>query len=348
MRLYDDFPRIVIWEMTRACALACDHCRAEAIPYRHPDELATDEAVALIDEIAGWGRPIFVLTGGDPLMRPDVYDIVQHAVQRGLRVAVSPSATGRLTRDALRRLSYAGCSRISLSLDGPDATTHDAFRGVRGVFDRTLALARDAVELGFELQINTTIARHNHMFIKEMGRLIPATGAILWSVFFLVPTGRARREQSLDADEQEAAFAELYDVWLTAPFDVKTTEAPHYRRYVMQRLEALAPHERPRKADALVRFPAIGDGKGFVFVSHVGEIQPSGFLPFTVGNVREQRLLDVYREDVLMRRLRDPDSFGGKCGRCDYRLVCGGSRARAFAYTGDPLAAEPCCVYSAC
>jgi radical SAM protein len=348
MRLYDDGPRIVILEMTRACALACQHCRAEAIPHHDPRELTTKEAFGLIDEVAAWGKAIFVLTGGDPLMRPDIYEIVEYAVGRSLRVAVSPSATGRLTQRALTRLSDAGCKRISLSLDGADAATHDAFRGVRGVFDRTLKAALGALDAGMELQVNTTIARHNYRSIGEMARLLPQLGAVLWSAFFLVPTGRAQRNQCLSAEECEAAFAELYETWLSAPFDVKTTEAPHYRRYVLQRLEALTPGKALRKGGPpALRFPAIGDGKGFVFVSHVGEIQPSGFLPFTAGNVRAAPLLDVYRDSPIMRGLRDSDGFGGKCGRCDFRMICGGSRARAYAMTGDPCAADLSCSYVA-
>lgn len=348
MRLYDDAPRIVIWEMTRACALACEHCRAEAIPFHDPRELTTSEALALVDQVVACGRPIFVLTGGDPLMRADIYRIIEYAAGSGLRVAASPSGTARLTLRALERLFAAGCPRVSLSIDGPDAESHDGFRHVKGVFNRTITAAQTAVEVGFELQINTTIARHNHRRIKEIAALLARLGATLWSLFFLVPTGRARHEQVLDADETEAAFAELYEVWLESPFDVKTTEAPHYRRYVAQRLASVPEDRRPQKARSpVLRFPSIGDGRGFVFISHIGEIQPSGFLPLTVGNVRQDQLIDVYRNDPLMRSLRDPDGFGGKCGRCDFRSLCGGSRARAYAFAGDPLAAEPCCRYVA-
>ena len=345
--MYDDGPRIVIWETTRACALACVHCRAEAIPHRHKRELSTMEAKKLIDEVADWQNAIFIFTGGDPLMRPDIYELVAYAVSRGLRTAVSPSATGRLTAKSLASLAEAGCRRLSLSLDGPDAKTHDAFRGVRGTFERTLKGALASVQAGLELQINTTLSRHNNFLIREMGELVGALGASMWSVFFLVPTGRAQKEQALDAIECEAAFEALYEVWQGAAFDVKTTEAPHYRRYVAQRLAALGSGERPHKAGSSLRFPAIGDGKGFVFVSHTGEIQPSGFLPLTCGDIRIDSLLAVYRNHRLMRRFRNPDSFVGKCGKCDYRLLCGGSRARAYAMSGDPFASDPSCSYVA-
>ncbi len=331
--MYDDGPRIVIWETTRACALACVHCRAEAIPHRDPRELTTAEAYALIDELAAWGKAIFILTGGDPLMRPDIFEIVAYAAQKGLRVAVSPSATGRLTARSMAQLIDAGCKRISLSLDGATPGVHDAFRGVRGAFERTLKLSLTAQQAGMELQINTTIALHNHQQISEMGDLVMSLGARVWSVFFLVPVGRAQREQSLDAAQTEQAFAELYRVAKHASFALKTTEAPHYRRFVAQ-------HEgMPARSEG------IGDGKGFVFISHVGEIQPSGFLPITCGNVRDRSVLDVYRNDRIMRRLRRPETFVGKCGACEYHDLCGGSRARAYAYTGDSFASEPTCGY---
>jgi AdoMet-dependent heme synthase len=280
-------------------------------------------------------------------MRPDVYDVVAYGTQPGLRMAVSPSGTGRLTRDALARLHEAGARRISLSIDGPDAATHDAFRGVKGTFERTVAAARHAHEVGLELQVNTTIARHNFDKVRAMAKLLPDLGAVTWSAFFLVPAGRAQQADVLSAEQHEAAFAELYDVWLTAPYDVKTTEAPHFRRFLSQRIAALSPDRIPGKAKhPTLRFPATGDGKGFVFVSHTGEVQPSGFLPLACGNVRRERLIDVYRNHPTMRRLRDPDSFGGKCGACEYNTLCGGSRARAYGFTGDAFAAEPCCIYA--
>ncbi len=344
MGIYDDSPRIVIWEMTRACALACIHCRAKAIPQRDTRELSTREAFDLVDQIAAFRPPIFILTGGDPFMRPDLFEIVAYAAGRDLRVAVSPSGTGRLTKFALEHLAASGCSRMSLSIDGPDAAAHDAFRGVKGAFERTLTAAAHAREAGIDLQINTTLARHNHTRIKEMAALVGRLDIAVWTAFFLVPTGRAQVEDCLDAAGFEAAFGDLFEVWKDAPFMVTTTEAPHFRRYVSQRIAAWPLPERPRKLDHF-RFPAIGDGKGFVFVSHTGEICPSGFLPIVAGNVREQKLVDVYRDDPTFQRLRDPDRTNGKCGRCDFRQLCGGSRARAFGFDGDPFGSEPCCVY---
>jgi len=333
---YADAPRIVIWEMTRACALACRHCRAAAIPQRHPLELTTTQAFALVDAVVECSPAAFILTGGDPFMRADIVTIVEYAVAHGLRTAVSPSATGRLTPASLRALSAAGCKRISLSLDAPDAASHDAFRGVRGSFERTLRGVRAAREAGLEVQINTTISRFNHTRIDEMAGVLRGLDIVLWSLFFLVPVGRATERDVLNASETERAFAQLHRLSGELPFDLKTTEAPHYRRYLLQHGDA---------ASLAKRIPAIGDGKGFVFVSHLGEICPSGFLPYVVGNVRTDRLLDVYRGHPIMRRLRAPDTFGGKCGVCEYREICGGSRSRAYTMTGDAFASEPSCAY---
>ena len=343
---YGDAPRIVIWEMTRACALACQHCRAEAIPRRDHSELSTSEAFDLVNAVRECGKPIFVLTGGDPLMRDDIYKIAEYATNQGLRVAVSPSATGRLTRRALDQLTRSGCRRISLSIDAPSAELHDAFRGVKGSFQRTMDAARAAREVGLELQINTTLSRFNKAAIADMAALVETLDAALWSLFFLVPVGRGKMDQVLDARETEDAFREIYALAQNAPFDVKTTEAPHYRRYVAQREASMTPRERPKRpSPPWMQYPAIGDGKGFVFVSHTGEICPSGFLPYVVGNVRTDNLLEVYREDPVMRRMRAPETFGGKCGVCEFRRACGGSRSRAYAISGDPFAEEPSCAY---
>ncbi|HET9030807.1 MAG TPA: radical SAM protein [Candidatus Aquilonibacter sp.] len=333
---YDDAPRVVIWEMTRACALACQHCRAEAIPFRNQGELTTREAFALVDAVAECDPATFVLTGGDPFMRDDLFKIVEYSVNKGVRTAVSPSATGRVTPESLRALVRAGCERISLSLDAPDAAGHDAFRGVRGSFDRTLRLCEQAAEAGLSVQINTTIGAFNHTQIVEMAALVAGMQISLWSVFFLVPVGRAGLADMLDAEQTEQAFATLYALSRKLPFPLKTTEAPHYRRYVLQHGD--------RDARAL-RLPGIGDGRGFVFISHLGEVWPSGFLPHACGNVRNGSLLDMYRNDPFLRRLRTPDDFTGKCGVCEFRSVCGGSRARAYTVKGDAFTSDPACSY---
>jgi radical SAM protein with 4Fe4S-binding SPASM domain len=331
---YDDAPRIVIWEMTRACALSCRHCRAEAIPRRDPRELTTTEAFKLVDDVAACGRPLLVLTGGDPLMRDDIFKIVEYATSLGLPVSVSPSATGRLTESSIRAMAAAGVRRIAVSLDAPDAESHDAFRRVRGSYARTLAAIEYAREYGVGVQIHTTVSQANRERLHEFKPLLERLGIVLWSVFFVIPVGRAGRELCLSASEAEAAFASIYAIAQTAPFDVKTTEAPHYRRYVLQ-----------HGGTSPSRGAGIGDGRGFVFVSHVGEVQPSGFFPMTVGNVRERALLEIYRENETMRRLRRPATFDGKCGVCEFNRICGGSRARAYAHDGNPFGSDPSCTY---
>ncbi len=330
---YSDAPRIVIWEMTRACALACRHCRAEAIPFRNPNELTTSEAFALVDSIAA-ERPLFILTGGDPLMRGDVFKIVEYATNKGVRVAVSPSATGRLTASALARLSRAGCKAISLSLDGPDAEMHDTFRGVRGSFQRTLAAALNARQVGLQTQINTTVSRYNIDRLYAISALIEPLDITTWTLFFLVPVGRALVQDVLNAQDTEEAFRRLSEIARSVPFAVKTTEAPHYRRFLAQQHPGT-----PRDG------PGIGDGKGFVFVSHTGEVYPSGFLPYSAGNIRETPLLKLYRHDPVFRKLRQPHRFGGKCGMCEFADLCGGSRARAYAMTGSMFSSDPTCAY---
>lgn len=359
-------PFIVIWEATRACPLACLHCRAEAVPDRHPGELSTDEAAGLMRQVADFGRPapLFVITGGDPFERPDLLELIRRARQLGLSPAVSPSATPALTPGSLARLREAGAAAISLSVDGATAGGHDAFRGYDGVFARTTAAWQAAREAGLKVQINTTVTRRNLTGLPDIARLVRDQGALLWSVFFLVPTGRGRALSALSPEEAEDVLHFLYDVGTTVP--VKTTEAHHFRRVALQRL-ILAEHgadhaaslgplyqdlrRRARLAGLIgrsrVRRPPIdvNAGRGFVFVSHTGTVHPSGFLPLGAGNVRDRPLSEIYRSAPLFAALRDPDRLGGRCGACEFRTICGGSRSRAYACTGDMLAEEPWCGY---
>lgn len=345
--MYDRAPRIVIWEMTRACALSCRHCRAAAIPRRNPLELTTTQAYRLLEDIASCNRPLVVLTGGDPLMRDDIYKIIAYGTSLQLPIAVAPSATGRLTRDAIRRLATAGVRRISLSLDAPDAESHDAFRGVKGSHKRTLEAIEYAHEFGVSVQVNTTVSQHNRTRLMEFETLLAQLDIVLWSVFFVLPLGRAGAAMCLDADQTEEAFGDIFTIASRSPFEVKTTEAPHYRRYVAQHAST-APRERTAIiARSGQRFKGIGDGRGFVFISHTGDVEPSGFLPLTVGNVKKDRLLDLYRNHPTMQRLRKPDTFNGKCGTCDFRAICGGSRSRAFLTSQDPYGSDPSCSYVA-
>jgi len=352
---FDERPFIAIWEVTQACDLACVHCRASAQPERHPLELTTEEGKQLIDQIAALEVPVFVLTGGDPIKRPDLFELIAHARQRGVRVSLTPSATPLLTRDIVVRLKEAGLARLAVSLDGACAETHDAFRGLSGSYARTLEAIRWAGEIGLPVQINTTFSRRNIGEIGSIVALMESLKIALWSVFFLVPTGRGKLDQLLDADEFEEVFARLYRLSKTASFDIKTTEAQHYRRYVLQQRtaerkaggqNAPANGNREITPDAIGRAPrGLNDGKGFLFVSHTGDVYPSGFLPFSAGSVRQDDLATIYRNSPLFRDLRDTGMLEGKCGACEFKQICGGSRARAYALTGDPFAEEPCCAY---
>ncbi len=356
---FDRAPFIVIWETTQACDLACLHCRASAVPRRDPAELSTIEAKRLIDTVRRFGRPLFVLTGGDPLKRDDTVELVRYAADAGLRVAMTPSGTPLMTPGVLAALRDAGLARLAVSLDGSTPEIHDDFRGVNGSWDWTVRMLDAAHALGLSTQINTTISRHNVADLEPLIALMERLAIALWSVFFIVPTGRARTADLATAEEFEVVFHRLYDLSKTAPFDIKTTAAPHYRRVVLQRQReerrARARSEPPTPmtagvgfsmADGVGRAKGVGDGDGFLFVNHRGEIFPSGFLPVSAGNVRTHDLIDVYRTHELFRALRDRDRLEGKCGVCEYRSVCGGSRARAYAMTGNWMAADPLCAYA--
>jgi AdoMet-dependent heme synthase len=349
---FNERPFIAIWEVTQACDLACVHCRASAQPDRDPFELSTDEGKLLIDQIAALKVPVFVLTGGDPIKRPDLFDLIAHARSVGVRVSLTPSATPLLTKDIVIRLKEAGLARLAVSMDGASAAAHDAFRGMSGSFARTLDAVRWANEIGLPVQINTTFSRRNIDEIDEIVALMESLQITLWSVFFLVPTGRGKLSDLLSAEEFESVFAKVYSLSRTASFDIKTTEAQHYRRYVLQQkvaerksgLRTDSMHER--SVDAIGRAPrGLNDGKGFVFISHKGEVFPSGFLPLSAGNIRERELAAIYRESPLFRSLRDSSKLEGKCGSCEFKEICGGSRARAHALTGNPHAEERCCSY---
>lgn len=318
----------VAWEVTRACPLRCVHCRADARPHRDPRELSTEEGVALIDQAAEMGTRVFVLTGGDPLARPDVFDLLTHAASTGMHVGFSPSVTGRLRFGGLERAATAGTGTIHLSLDGALPATHDAFRGIRGHFERTWRAIETVCGLRVRLQVATTVSRHNIAELPALADLLDGR-VDSWTLFFLVTTGRAQAADMLTTGQEESVLR-----WLASSqfsFTIRTVEAPQYRRV--------------RAQLGLPVAPGVTDGNGFCFVSHVGDVQPSGFLPITIGNVRDRPLPQWYQSHPVFRALRDHQQRGGKCGRCEFLAICGGSRARAWAATGDPLAADPTCAH---
>ena len=350
---FNERPFIVIWETTQACDLACVHCRACAQPLRSALELSTEEAKRLIDEVAALKAPVFVLTGGDPLKRPDVFELVEYASSQGVRISLTPSATPLLTKDAIVRLKTCGLARLAISLDGPTAEVHDAFRRVPGSYEWTLQAVRWAREIGLPVQINTTITRRNLQHLDATIALMERLDIVLWSVFFLVPTGRGAAADLISGEEFEQVFERLYETSRRAKFDIKSTEAQHYRRFLLQRKtdekrkgKTLPPIPGTDTPDGIGRAPrGINDGKGFVFISHLGEVFPSGFLPVSAGNVRKQSLSEIYRHSPLFVSLRDSANLQGKCGVCEFREICGGSRARAHALTGNMFAEEPCCIW---
>jgi AdoMet-dependent heme synthase len=358
---FDQTPFVAIWEITRACDLACQHCRAEAIPERAPEELATEEGKALLSELAQMGTPICVLSGGDPAKRPDLSDLIAHGAATGMRMATIPAATPLLTWELIRDLKQAGLAQMALSLDGPTAEVHDAFRGVPGAFDLTMQAARYAHELGVPLQINTTFSDYNRDCFDRMAELVQELRVVFWEVFFLVPMGRGRELGQMSAGQFEALFAKLAGFARSVNFIVKITEAPHYRRYLMQHRPAGSnPHGTPQGHGMLpehmrrdfgpggsigVAPKGVNSGNGYMFVNYAGDIFPSGFLPLSCGNVRTHSVTAVYRSHPVFRELRRPELLKGKCGICEYRHICGGSRARAYAMTGDYLEVEPFCAY---
>lgn len=353
-------PFLAIWEVTRACALACKHCRADAINWHDPDELSTEEGFRLIDDIIDMGTKILVLTGGDPVSRDDIFDLIRYGSERGLRMATIPAATDKLTYGLVKRLKESGLSQMALSIDGPDAETHDNFRRIPGSFERTIKGAGYARSLGVPLQINTVISDYNYNLFDDLAELVKNLGVVFWEVFFLVPTGRGRILKQINAVQYEILFEKLYKLSKEVDFIIKIAEAPHYRRYYMQReLESenaengmnghelpdfLAPSSGPRGSIGLAP-KGVNSGNGFVFISHKGDVNPSGFLPLQTGNVRERSLKSIYRDNHIFRTLRDPEQLKGKCGVCEFRLICGGSRSRAYSMTGDMMEADPRCVY---
>lgn len=355
---FDRAPFLVIWETTQACDLACKHCRAEAQPCRNPDELSTDEAKALLRSVREFGPIIFVFSGGDALKRPDIVELTRYGADLGLRMAITPATTPLCTTDALKALKNAGMARLAVSLDGSTAAVHDEFRQVEGSFAHGLRILETAREIGLSTQVNTVVARHNVDDFPVMAALLADLGIVFWEVFFLIPMGRARPEDVAGAEAFETVFHDLYDLAKTVPFDIKATAAPHYGRVVLQRKVAERRQGDRREAsdvltdgvahslkDGIGRARSVNDGDGFLFVSHTGEIFPSGFLPKSAGNVRTRDLVDVYRNAPLFKALRDRSLIKGKCSVCEYLPVCGGSRARAYAVTGDPLEAEPFCAH---
>jgi AdoMet-dependent heme synthase len=346
-RDYSMNPALVYWEMTRACSLACRHCRAEAISTPHEWQLTFAESKSLLLQIAGFHQPLphLILTGGDPLERPDIYDLIDEARRLLLNVSITPSATPNLTLDVMRKLRQHEIESIGLSLDGSTAARHDALRGVDGCFERTISAIKSASKVGLPIQINTLVSLETVQDLGQIFELLKALPISCWSLFFLISVGRGKLLQPLAADEGEKCLNWIYELAQAAPFRIKTTEAPSYRRVALDRMKREGRTRQEIKQSSVYRGFEIRDGHGVVFISNYGDIYPAGFLPLKAGNVRSDHLVDIYRHSPLFCALHCPSEFRGKCGRCEYSRVCGGSRARAFAFRGDPLSSDPLCPY---
>lgn len=344
---YDRAPMIIYWELTNACGLACRHCRATAMPLPAPGELTTTESVDLLDDILGFDDPLphVVFTGGDPLRRPDLDLLLREARERGIGVSLAPAVTPLLTRERLAGVAQAGVQAISLSLDGSNAALHDGVRGVEGTFDSTLEALQWANELDVPVQINTLVTDTTAADLPAIYELLSTRTLLRWSLFFLISIGRGSQLTELSAGEAERLIVWLNGLARTAPFQVKTTEAMQYRRIAARAARRRGLSDAEIEALPMARGFGIRDGNGIVFVSHDGNVTPSGFLPLPVGNVKQESLVSLYRDEPTMRSLRRPELFKGRCGRCEFNLWCGGSRARAYAWTGNVLESDPLCPY---
>ena len=373
---FNQSPYVVIWEMTRACDLACVHCRAAAQSRRSHFELSTAEGFKLLDDIKKLDPKVFVITGGDPLKREDVFETIAYAKKIGLEPSVTPSATPLLTPEAIAKMKDHGVARLAISLDSSTAEAHDAFRRVPGSFDLTLRAIRAAQKNGIPVQINSTVARRTAHDMENLAQLLTQfDNVVMWSVFFLVPTGRAKTPDMIEGAEVEQLFGKLYEISKKVPFAVRTTEAMHYRRYVLQQMlaaqgkstdEMIDPKtglidastifmgQIPRtmpvgmqmQTGAITRAPrGVNEAKGFAFISHIGDVYPSGFLPLKAGNVKKESIVDIYRSSEVFTSLRNAGNLKGKCGVCEFRELCGGSRSRAWSVTGDVFESDPVCTY---
>jgi len=357
---YGQRPMLVFWETTRACQVACRHCRAAALTDALPGELDPAQGQALVEQVAGFGRPypILVLTGGDCLLRPDLFDLVEHATALGVPVALSPSVTPALTSQMVERIAGSGVKAVSISLDGASPATHEGVRAIEHHFADTVAAIRALVAAGLTVQVNTTVMRENLSELADVAALVQQTDAQIWEVFFLVHVGRGVVTNAITPDEHEDACHFLYDASRYG-FIVRTVEAPFFRRVVAERRAGGLPPDTavyralsqrlttvlgPTTSRPSAHTAATRDGKGILFVAYDGEVYPAGFLPLGLGNLRDRPLSAIYRDHPLLQQIRGT-RFQGRCGRCEYAELCGGSRARAYASSGDPLGEDPACVY---
>ena len=346
---YGDAPRYVYWEMTQACGLACRHCRATSKRVQHPDELTTEEGKGLLRQIAAFGDkpPTVIFSGGDPLERADLWELLDYAHGLHLTTAVTPSATPALRQDHFVRLKAHHVSAVSMSLDGSNAKRHDAVRNVGGCFDTTMRAWDWIADLQIPLLVNTVVSEASAEDLPAMYDLLRTKKLVRWSLFFLIAVGRGRHLVPVSAERAERIMRWMNGISSDAPFIIGATEAPSYRRIVLEAMRDEGWTAAQAATTPLYAGFGIRDGNGVAFVSKTGEVYPTGFLPVSAGNVRERGLVYIYRSSRLFNDLRDVTKFKAPCGVCQYREICGGSRARAYAQTGDYLAADPLCTHQA-
>lgn len=345
-------PHLIAWEVTRSCHLNCKHCRAAARFGPYPNELSTEECFHFLDDVASFSRPIMILTGGEPMLREDIFDIAAHGSRLGLRMVMSPCGL-LMTEENTRRMLEVGIKRISLSLDGADPATHDGFRGMPGAFEGVMRAVELARQVGMEFQINTTISQHNLQQLPEILALSLRLGAVTWYPFLLVPTGRGSTlvEWEISPEEYEQTLAWIYDQQEAYSIPIKPTCAAHYQRVFRQKAWAQGkkaagqPHGSAPSSGLDAMTKGCMGGSSFAFVSHVGKVQICGFLETECGDIRKEPFSRIWNTSPVFLEMRNEDGYGGRCGVCEFRRVCGGCRARAFAMTGNYLAEEPFCTY---
>jgi radical SAM protein len=353
-------PILIFWETTKACDLACKHCRASAITSALPDEMNVDQSINFISQVKDFGPPypVLILTGGDIMKKDGLEIILQKTKELGIPVSMSPSATPLLNEDAFEMMKKYGVKSLSLSLDGAKAETHDWLRGIDGTFERTIRLSREIISRGFTLQINTAVFRKNVYELPYILKILIENKIKTWEVFFLIKTGRGIDREDLNADEYEDVnnfleFASRYGIV------IRTVESPIFRRIMVERQSSEYNGGQTYKSLVEKTKEILGnpsgkvmghtsntrDGKGIIFVSHNGDVNPSGFLPLKLGNVKEKSIVEIYQDNEILRKLRDPSNFKGRCGVCEYGDICGGSRSRAYSYYGDIFQEDPRCSY---
>jgi heme b synthase len=343
----DPYPlRMIAWEVTRSCNLACVHCRASAESGPYEGELSTQEVFRVMDEIASFSKPVIILTGGEPLLRPDIFDLASYGTTKDFRMVMATNGT-LFNEEIVQKMKASGIQRISISIDGPTAETHDAFRKVKGSFEGSLRGIEMARKGNIEFQINTTITQVNLHLIPDILRLAVDLGAVALHIFLLVPTGRGKelKDQEISALDYEKTLHWFYEQIDQVPLQLKATCAPHYYRILRQRAKKEGKKITPKEhgLDAMTR-GCLG-GISFCFISHVGQVQPCGYLELNCGNVKEKPFREIWTDSEIFKNLRNTDGYQGKCGRCEFRKVCGGCRARAYEISGEYMAEEPYCIY---